>query len=112
MAIKVDNFEDVIVILMKDNQVRVVHGSINNSQPGIWQSRESANIVIVDCNLKSFTNWLDEIVNGAGETLREYRRQRIVWDAQQAHEPEEHPSVAGLFAGLEVPASVPGVAVQ
>ena len=95
--IKVDNFEELIVILTKAGQIRVVHGSINASKPGVWQSRESTNIVLIDCGILSAPEflWQEDVVDGSGRTLKEYRRDQAVWAAQQAEEPESR---------IEVPA--------
>lgn len=88
--IKVDNFEELIVVLLINGQVRVPHGSINASQPGVWQSRETTNIIVVDMSTpaRADFNWQEDVFDGSGRTLKEYRRDRIVWEAQQVEEPE------------------------
>lgn len=88
--IKVDNFDELIVVLLRDGQVRIPHGSINASQPGVWASRETTNILIVDLGApaNALFNWQNDIVDGSGRAIREYRRDQVVWAAQQDDEPE------------------------
>jgi len=96
--IVVKNFEELVVIVLNQGNVRVVHGSLNCSRPGIWRTREPMEVVIVDKAVYPDVLWWRVIESESGETLAHYRAETAFTAYWQTKEPEQKAELVEMFA--------------
>ena len=89
MKIKVENFENLVVITTGTGKDEIKHGGEHCSRVpvGVIASREPVTFVRV--HLFADFTWLDDIIHkDTGETLRQYRKRSIEWERDYSLEPE------------------------
>lgn len=98
--IEVDSFEGLVVAVNTPNLgLILIHGDENVSkvEPGLIVSREAVNFVVLEPLRRveghGWHDYYNSIVHkGTGETLREYREQRVAWLLDYITEDLHHPS--------------------